>query len=425
MKRNNFVLILLMLLVPMISCEKDDKKDELPSYIALDKDLLGDQMDFAILGKDGIGYFYELQDEHPIPQRISIYNGNKNEVELVINFDEVGFPKNILSEDFTIVLGNYVENRFDAVIITKDGESQLIENIEIDVTGIVAQTSTKGTFDVVVFFEELGKGLRELATNNYNDCVRAIKEFINPVVKVVACPLSVAGAVIMPLTTPLALINCTSAFATLGELGGWWETPQWIDDADRMSNYAGLALCAVKPDWDCLVTLLDYILTNGANWGSFALEDIRLGEGVLMTGSGNVQITLIWDNYADIDLHCIDPAGAHIYFANKYSYSTGGFLDYDNVVAYGPENIYFTPAPAGTYRVYLHYYAENRGISSVNYKVAIFQNNSGQVYEGTISGLGTYVDIATFTIEASNKSSEIIKSSELVIDWNNLPAKTR
>ena len=147
------------------------------------------------------------------------------------------------------------------------------------------------------------------------------------------------------------------------------------------------------------------------------------GEGVLLTGNGEVKITLTWDDYADIDLHCIDPSGAHIYYANKYS-PTGGYLDYDNTHAYGPENIYFNPAPVGTYKVYLHYYSENNGVSSVNYSVVIFKNGQGLRYLGTISGEGSIVDIDTFTIEGAN-SAELRTSNATTIDWNNLPKKAK
>src|SRR6266852_5828521 len=44
--------------------------------------------------------------------------------------------------------------------------------------------------------------------------------------------------------------------------------------------------------------------------------------------SGAVQITLMWDNFNDLDLHCIDPQQEHIYFQHKRS-TTGGELDVD------------------------------------------------------------------------------------------------
>jgi uncharacterized protein YfaP (DUF2135 family) len=160
---------------------------------------------------------------------------------------------------------------------------------------------------------------------------------------------------------------------------------------DFIGNYAGLTECAagqsaqnVSGVWECAAGLAEQTVSIAESIAEDAAEDINLGEGVLLTGNGNVKITLTWDDYSDIDLHCIDPSGYHIFYGDRRS-PTGGFLDYDNTQTYGPENIFFSPAPAGSYRVYLHYYASNQNVQSVNYKVVIYQNNSGQVYKGTIT----------------------------------------
>lgn len=85
-------------------------------------------------------------------------------------------------------------------------------------------------------------------------------------------------------------------------------------------------------------------------------------------GTGDFQATLTWDEgdpnaepfgegAVDVDLHVIEPDGTHVYFGNQ----TGptATLDVDDLVAFGPENI-FVPAgnaATGTYQVFVVYYS--------------------------------------------------------------------
>lgn len=383
-----------------------DGEEELLDYIYFDNNL-GDRIDVAILGLDGSGYFYEYQEANPnIPQRVSIYDGNNEKLNLEVNFNEEGLPANILSEEFSIVLGNYENDMFDAVIITKSGESQIIEDIALD--GIT--------------MDEYLNGLSSITTRAAS---RSVLTWTNAIISAVGCGLSIAAA---PTGVGLALtiIGCTGAILDVANAAGWLETPTGIAEINLLiGHYANIASCAdlKKPVevYGCFTGLIgnvtsiaDYIFDENE-------DDVALGEGALMSGNGNIKITLTWDNYSDIDLHCIDPSGYHIYYADKTS-TTGGFLDYDNVQGFGPENIFFNPAPEGAYHVYLHYFASKQGVTSVNYKVVIFNNGVGQTYEGTISGEGSTVDIATIlfgTITNETRSSDYL----CPIDWNNLPAK--
>lgn len=84
----------------------------------------------------------------------------------------------------------------------------------------------------------------------------------------------------------------------------------------------------------------------------------------LVVGQGAIQVTLLWDNNNDMDLHVIEHNGTRIWYASPGPTSTGGRLDRDdNVGSCGPggdtepggvENIFWprTTAPArGAYRV--------------------------------------------------------------------------
>ena len=379
--------------------------EDLPEYIAL-TDNLGD-IDYAILGLDGSGYFYEFQEENSnLPKRLTIYDGNNDLVPVTINFNPEGLPVNILSEDFTIVLANHEGNKVDAVIITKEGKSVILEDIELE--------------DV-----NWNDYIDYLSVSSFSRAVsRSAIKWVNAAVGAVGCGLSIASAP-TGIGIPLTFINCASAIWTIAEAAGWVETPTGVAIGGTIvGHYTNLASCSLSTNAvsvaACLAGILNNVTAIADLIESLNREDIELGEGALVSGNGEVKITLTWSSYADIDVHCVDPSGFHIYYADKRS-PTGGFLDYDNTWAYGPENIFFNPAPAGQYNVYLHYYAEKNGVSSVNYKVVIFKNGIGQTYTGTISGAGTRVPISTFTIGSNSNSRSTLPFR--TIDWSNLPAK--
>jgi hypothetical protein len=107
--------------------------------------------------------------------------------------------------------------------------------------------------------------------------------------------------------------------------------------------------------------------------------------------SGDVQVTLIWFNVNDLDLHCIDPSGEEIFYAHRRSRS-GGALDVD-MNANGPstsrpvENIYWPQgkAPQGKYRVYINHYANHGGFDPTDYKVSVLAGGVRKEYTGKIS----------------------------------------
>ena len=81
--------------------------------------------------------------------------------------------------------------------------------------------------------------------------------------------------------------------------------------------------------------------------------------------SSDVQVSLMWNNYNDLDLHVVCPSGERIHGGNKTS-DCGGDLDVDaNVRAETRkpvENVFWEEgkAPAGKYQVYVHYYKKHK-----------------------------------------------------------------
>ncbi|MEO0338318.1 MAG: OmpA family protein [Bacteroidota bacterium] len=68
-------------------------------------------------------------------------------------------------------------------------------------------------------------------------------------------------------------------------------------------------------------------------------------------GTGELQISLSWDDQSDQDLHVVDPRGEEIYFSNSLA-ASGGELDRDDEDGFGPENVYWLGnAPDGEYHI--------------------------------------------------------------------------
>ena len=103
--------------------------------------------------------------------------------------------------------------------------------------------------------------------------------------------------------------------------------------------------------------------------------------------SGDVQISLMWDNYNDLDLHVVCPSGERIHGGNKLS-QCGGELDVDANVRPETkkpvENVVWDDdtAQAGEYQVYVHHYKKHkkrRTKDPTKFKVIV--NNIGELLE--------------------------------------------
>jgi len=117
--------------------------------------------------------------------------------------------------------------------------------------------------------------------------------------------------------------------------------------------------------------------------------------------ASDITVRLDWHKLSgntDIDLHVVDPFEEEIYFAHSRSQS-GGWLDRDDVVGPGPEHIYWENAPAGTYKVKVHYY-DSKSMAVTTYKVTINVNGESHTYSGSLA-YHQEVTVASFTIPAT------------------------
>jgi hypothetical protein len=109
----------------------------------------------------------------------------------------------------------------------------------------------------------------------------------------------------------------------------------------------------------------------------------------LSLGTGDVQITLVWADGNDLDLHVIDPSGAEIYFSHPKS-ATGGTLDHDDTAGCATtgthvENVFWPAggAPPGRYRVFVKNYSSCGAPSRYSLK-ATAKDNVAISSSGTI-----------------------------------------
>lgn len=139
---------------------------------------------------------------------------------------------------------------------------------------------------------------------------------------------------------------------------------------------------------------------------------------------GAVQITLMWNNWNDLDLHLITPSGEHIYHDNRNS-TCGGELDID--MNFKPtsktpvENIVWTRTPpAGVYRIGIrHYKIHKRGLfawapllsrlhmkNATAFTVSVSIGESKRFYEGTIEKSNDLQFVAKFAIAELGEGDE-------------------
>ncbi len=110
--------------------------------------------------------------------------------------------------------------------------------------------------------------------------------------------------------------------------------------------------------------------------------------------TGDVQISLIWSDTNDLDIHCVDPSGFEIYWKPENRHSrTGGELDVDRnagcrlTTSEPVENIYWAQgtAPRGRYRVYLDFYQRcPRASNESSYRINVLHGGQRKEFSGTI-----------------------------------------
>jgi len=119
--------------------------------------------------------------------------------------------------------------------------------------------------------------------------------------------------------------------------------------------------------------------------------------------TGDVRISLMWDNVNDLDLHCVDPNGERIFYEHMKSRSKGE-LDVD-MNAQAPlsntpvENIYWPTngAPEGEYKVQVYHYRIHAAVNTTPYTVEVLYGGKKKEFKGSVTH-EKMDDVFTFTM---------------------------
>jgi hypothetical protein len=366
--------------------EKDEIQPD-PKDINIFDVSMETEWDYWIVGKSG-DYFFVKKENSQIKEIFFKPEQNKKGYPIFLN--ENGFPEKVVIEDYIFLFGNYNGNKFDISIISQNGDIEIVRDIN---TGI-------------------DWSLLSLKSAESAEDWRDDMKFLGKVAGTASCGISIAaGLATTGITLPLALVGCGATFVGIltetfpkdSEIMGLSATTVGTITAVIGCLQGAVVSCALD-----LASSATSILELGLRHLDENEENIRVAEAALYTGHGDIQITLTWDNDADLDLYVTEPNGNQIWW-NEPSSSSGGILDYDDVDGFGPENIYWpkNSAPSGNYSVYIHHYVwedEPSRPTSSNYTVLVSAFGRIAKYSGSIM-LNESVHITEFNQNGIKSSS--------------------
>lgn len=339
-KSQALLLVILAMIPWMNSCDNaKEKLPELDGYYAIDVSEEGEAWDYWVVDEDG--HYMLVIEQYGMPSTIFV-KPTDNHDGYSIFMDDYGYPSKLVIDDYIFSFDNFNGNKVDIALIYPDGEVEVFREIETDLS-----------WDFLV-----KKGTSEV--DDWSDVIRIASH----VAGAVSCGASIAGAAASGgIAIPLAVLSCG------GFVGGiaaevWPEDGLLGLESATVGAIATFLGCLNPTDLPGKISCYSGIASGSLTIASIAVEDIeerrdevRIAEAALLGGYGDIQITLTWNNEADLDLHVVDPNGEEIYWSHKTSLS-GGYLDYDKIDGYGPENVYWEDgaAPAGVYKVYVHHY---------------------------------------------------------------------
>lgn len=308
-------------------------------------------------------------------------------------FRSDGSPERLVMGDEVVLFNNVRVDAVDLVYVSPDGDLQVVRDVAFD--------------------ENLAREVQALAeaykrTGGFIEGLRAARLGVSIATCSVGTAMAVGGMVV---TGPLGVLlgtatlgGCTSALFTVIQL---YHQRHGTDNAvingtaqafGSASEYLNLLTCAEGDIGGCIESglfVVDVAARNADDAAAALASAIEQARALLSAQGGDVQVSLIWNTTADIDLWVTDPSGERIYYANRTS-ASGGMLDVDDRDGMGPENVFWPPggAPAGTYVVQVDHWS---GASPTGYTVTTVVQGVVRTFTGSVAS-GETDQVTTFTV---------------------------
>lgn len=386
-----------------INCEKNENDLNNTPLLIIPIDNQ-ERFNFALLSEDGESMFIKFDSLNSIINT-ALYRNEKENKEILFEFDINGLPSKAFFKDNIILFDNFKSDRFDIAVILPNGELNNFREFK--------------SSENIKPFKSTSNNLKAKSSTVNEAFIWASR-----ITGLVSCSL---GVVLAPTGIGLLMASaaCVPAYWDLlqlygNDLSNISEIPMWLSTSLGCTSLNSSCLLG-------LTSSLTGLLARIENLESQFIDLIRLGEATLNYQNGDVQITLTWDNHADLDLHVVDPFGERIYFLNEQS-SSGGQLDVDNIVGFGPENIFWpkgqAPKTENIYSIYVHHYPwynePDRPLKS-KYVVRVEAFGNTKIFSGEL-GVDQWASITQFNVNGiipftstnTKNSSFKLKESKII-----------
>jgi hypothetical protein len=100
-------------------------------YVFFDANL-GDNIDAAILGIEGVDYHFQNQTGNPnLTKRITAYDNLSESIKTVVEYNNEGYPERIITDNLIYIIDGYADNNCTVSLLDKNGTYYSFDNISV------------------------------------------------------------------------------------------------------------------------------------------------------------------------------------------------------------------------------------------------------------------------------------------------------